>query len=133
MSTIFFLIIQNLSFLNLPKLHLSQNIPIAPRTHSNAHPTTFTKVNHNTRGLCWSGKSQCEVEVKPTHKHGTITARDTYGFTRNLPKCVGTECLCESAYFQMPFNTDEINLIYHFREQIKAETCAKLTATAKRN
>lgn len=29
---------------------------------------------------------------------------------------------------QIPFNADEINLIYQFGEQGKAETCAKLSA-----
>ncbi len=73
-------------------------------------------------------KSQCEVEVRQTDNHGTITARDNYELTRNLPKCVGVERLCEGANFQIPFNTDEINLIYQFGEQSKAETCASLSA-----
>ena len=77
-------------------------------------------------------KSQCEVEARQTDNHGTITARDNYGLTRNLPKCVGVEHLCEDAYmhanFQIPFNVDEINLIYQFGEQGKAETCASLSA-----
>ena len=41
---------------------------------------------------------------------------------------VGVERLCEGANFQIPFNTDEINLIYQFGEQGKAETCASLSA-----
>ena len=45
---------------------------------------------------------------------------------------MGVERLCEGANFQIPFNTDEINLIYQFGEQSKAETCAELTATTKR-
>ena len=73
-------------------------------------------------------KSQCEVEVRQTDSHGTITARDNYELTRNLPKCVGVERLCEGANFQIPFNADEINLIYQFGEQGKAETCASLSA-----
>ena len=35
---------------------------------------------------------------------------------------------CEGANFQIPFNADEINLIYQFGEQNKAETCASLSA-----
>ena len=31
-------------------------------------------------------------------------------------------------HFQIPFNADEINLIYQFGEQSKAETCASLSA-----
>ena len=81
-------------------------------------------------------KSQCEVEVRQTDSHGTITARDNYELTRNMPKCVGVERLCDDAYmhanFQIPFNADEINLIYQFGEQNKAETCAEITATTKR-
>ena len=73
-------------------------------------------------------KSQCEVEVRQTDSHGTIIARDNYELTRNLPKCVGVERLCEGANIQIPFNTDEINLIYQFGEQGQAETCASLTA-----
>ena len=73
-------------------------------------------------------KSRCEVEVRQTDNHGTITARDNYELTRNLPKCVGVERLCEGANFQIPFNADEINLIYQFGEQGKAETCASLSA-----
>ena len=52
--------------------------------------------------------------------------------TGNLPKCVGMERLCEGANFQIPFNADEINVIYQFGELCKAETCAELTATTKR-
>ena len=73
-------------------------------------------------------KSQCEVEVRQTDSHGTITARDNYELTRNIPKCVGVERLCEGANFQIPFNADEVNLIYQFGEQSKAETCASLSA-----
>ena len=73
-------------------------------------------------------KSQCEVEVRQTDSHGTITARDNYELTGNLPKCVGVERLCEGANFQIPFNADEVNLIYQFGEQSKAETCASLSA-----
>ena len=46
--------------------------------------------------------------------------------------CVGVERLCDDAYMhaniQVPFNADEINLIYQFGEQGKAETCASLSA-----
>ncbi len=73
-------------------------------------------------------KSQCEVEVRQTDSHGIITARDNYELTRNLPKCAGVERLCEGANIQIPFNTDEINLIYQFGEQGKEETCASLSA-----
>ena len=41
---------------------------------------------------------------------------------------MGVERLCEGANFQIPFNTDEINLIYQFGEQGKSETCASLSA-----
>ena len=77
-------------------------------------------------------KSQCEVEVRQTDSHGTITARDNYELTRNLPKCVGVERLCEGTTMQIPFNADEINLIYQFGEQGKAETCAHLFAILPR-
>ncbi|WP_330585241.1 transposon-transfer assisting family protein [Parablautia muri] len=73
-------------------------------------------------------KSQCEVEVRQTDSHGTITARDNYELTRNIPKCVGVERLCESANIQIPFNTDKINLIYQLGEQGKVETCASPSA-----
>lgn len=42
------------------------------------------------------------------HMHRTITARDHYELTRNIPKCVDVECLCEGTNFQIPFNADEI-------------------------
>lgn len=73
-------------------------------------------------------KSQCEVEVRQTDSHGTITARDNYELTGNLPKCVGVERLCEGANFQISFNADEINLIYQFGEQSKLKTCIHLSA-----
>ena len=73
-------------------------------------------------------KSQCDVEVRQTDNHGTITARDNYELTRNIPKCVGVKRLCEGVNFQIPFNADEINLIYQFEEQSKSETCASLSA-----
>ena len=41
---------------------------------------------------------------------------------------MGVERLCEGANIQIPFNADEINLIYQFGEQSKAETCASLSA-----
>ncbi len=101
---------------------------IHSRTHSNAHQTVFTKESDKYQWLVLEQKSQCEVEVRQTDSHGTITARDNYELTGNLPKCVGVERLCEGANFQIPFNADEINLIYQFGEQNKAETCASLSA-----
>ena len=101
---------------------------IRSKTHSNAHQTVFTKESDKFQWLVLEQKSQCEVEVRQTDNHGTITARDNYELTRNLPKCVGVERLCEGANFQIPFNADEINLIYQFGEQSKAETCASLSA-----
>ena len=41
---------------------------------------------------------------------------------------MGVERLCDGANFQIHFNADEINLIYQFGEQNKAETCASLSA-----
>ena len=105
---------------------------IHSKTHSNAHQTVFTKESDKYQWLVLEQKSQCEVEVRQTDSHGTITARDNYELTRNIPKCVGVERLCEGANFQIPFNADEVNLIYQFGEQSKAETCAELTATTKR-
>ena len=70
----------------------------------------------------------CVGAEKQTDSHGTITARDNYELTRNIPKCVSVERLCEDANIQIPFNADEINLIYQFGEQSKAETCAHLSA-----
>ncbi len=73
-------------------------------------------------------KSKSEVEVRQTDRHGTITARDNYELTRNIPKCVGVERLCEGTNIQIPFTADEINLVYQFGESSKAETCANLSA-----
>ena len=101
---------------------------IHSKTHSNAHQTVFTKESDKYQWLVLEQKSQCEVEVRQTDSHGTITARDNYELTRNLPKYVGMERLCEGANIQIPFNADEINLIYQFGEQSKAETCASLSA-----
>ena len=83
---------------------------------------------HKEQWLVLEQKSQCKVEVRQTDRHGTITARDNYELTRNIPKCVGVERLCEGANIQIPFNADEINLIYQFGEQGKTETCASLSA-----
>ena len=101
---------------------------IRSKLHSNAHQSVFTKENDRYQWLVLEQKSQCGVEVRQTDRHGTITARDNYELTRNCPKCVGVERLCEGANFQIPFNDDEINLIYQFGEQGKAETCAHLSA-----
>lgn len=100
---------------------------IRSKTHSNAHQTVFTKESDKYQWFVLEQKSQCEVEVRQTDNHGTITARDNYELTRNLPKYVGVERLCEGAKFQIPFNTDESNLFYQFGEQSKAETCASLS------
>ena len=101
---------------------------IHSKLHSNAHQSVFTKENNKYQWLVLEQKNQCEVEVRQTDRHGTITARDNYELTRNLPKCVGVERLCEGVNIQIPFNADEINLIYQFGEQSKAETCASLSA-----
>ena len=101
---------------------------IRSKTHSNAHQTVFTKENDKFQWLVLEQKSQFKVEVRQTDNHGTVTARDNYELTRNIPKCVGVERLCEGANFQIPFNVDEINLIYQFGEQSKEETCAHLSA-----
>ena len=89
---------------------------IHSKTHSNAHQTVFTKESDKYQWLVLEQKSQCEVEVRQTDSHGTITARDNYELTGNLPKCVGVERLCEGANFQIPFNADKVNLIYQFGE-----------------
>ncbi len=101
---------------------------IHSKLHSNAHQSVFTKENDKYQWLVLEQKSQREIEVRQTDRHGTITARDNYELTRNIPKCVGVERLCEGANIQIPFNADEINLIYQFGEQSKAETCASLSA-----
>ena len=101
---------------------------IRSKLHSNAHQSVFTKENDKYQWLVLEQKSQCEVEVRQTDKHGTITARDNYELTRNIPKCVGVERLCEGTNIQIPFHADEINLIYQFGEKSKAETCASLSA-----
>ena len=105
---------------------------IRSRTHSNAHQTVFTKESDKYQWLALEQKSQCEVEVRQTDNHGTITARDHYELTGDLPKCVGVERSCDDAYmhanFQISFNTDEINLIHQYGGQGKAETCASLSA-----
>ena len=62
---------------------------------SNAHQSVFTKENDKYQWLVLEQKSQCEVEVRQTDRHGTITARDNYELTRNIPKCVGVERLGE--------------------------------------
>ena len=101
---------------------------IRSKTHSNAHQTVFTKETDKYQWLVLEQKSQNQVEVRQTDNHGTITARDNYELTRNIPKCVGVERLCKDVNMQIPFNADEINLIYQFGEQSKAETCANLSA-----
>ena len=72
-------------------------------------------------------KSQSEVEVRQIDNHGTIVARDNYELTKNIPKRVGVERLCKDVNMYIPFNADEINLIYQFGKQSKAETCANLS------
>ena len=101
---------------------------IRSKLHSNAHQSVFTKENDKYQWLVLEQKSQCEVEVRQTDKHGTVTARDNYEWTRNVPKCVGVERLCERTNIQIPFHADEINLIYQFGEKSKTETCASLSA-----
>ena len=101
---------------------------IRSKLHSNAHQSVFTKENDKYQWLVLEQKSQNQVEVRQTDNHGTITARDNYELTRNIPKCVGVERLCKDVNMQIPFNADEINLIYQFGEQSKAETCANLSA-----
>ena len=87
-----------------------------------------TAVDDRYQWLVLEQKSQHDVEVRQTDSHGTITTRDNYELTRNIPKCVGVERLCKDANMQIPFTADEINLIYQFGEQSKAETCAHLSA-----
>lgn len=96
--------------------------------HSQAHQSVFTKESDKYQWLVLEQKSQSEVEVRQTDNHGTITARDNYELTRNIPKCVGVERLCEDANIQIPFTSDEINFVYQFGEPGKAETCANLSA-----
>jgi len=96
--------------------------------HSQAHQSVFTKESDKYQWLVLEEKSQNQVEVRQTDNHGTITARDNYELTRNIPKCMGMERLCRDVNMQIPFNADEINLIYQFGEQEKSETCANLSA-----
>lgn len=79
--------------------HSTTDKYIHSKTYSNAHQTVFTKESDKYQWLVLGQKSQCEVEVRQTDNHGTITARDNYELTGNLPKCVGVERLCEYANF----------------------------------
>ncbi len=79
--------------------------------HSDHNQTVFTKENDRYQWLVLEQKSQCEVEVRKTDRHGIITARDNYELTRNISKCLGVERLCEGVKMQITFNADEINLI----------------------
>ena len=101
---------------------------IYSKLHSNAHQSIFTKETDKNQWLVLEQKNQNQVEVRQTDNHGTITARDNYELTRNIPKCVGVERLCKDVNMQITFNDDEIDLIYQFGEQSKAETCASLSA-----
>ena len=96
--------------------------------HSNEHQTVFTKENDKYQWHVLEQKSQSQVEVRQTDRHGKITARDNYELTGNLPKCVGVGRLCGDGNMQVHFNADEINLICQFGERSKAETCANLSA-----
>jgi hypothetical protein len=88
--------------------------------YSDSNQTVFTKENDRYQWLVLEQKSQHDVEVRQTDSHGTITARDNYELTRNIPNCVSVERLCKDANMQIPFTADEINLIYQFGEQSKA-------------
>ena len=118
--------------MNVINWHLEQQIVdyystthryIRSGQHSNAHQTVFVKEHDRYQWLVLEQKSQSQVEVRQTDRHGKITAWDNYELARNLPKCVGVGRLCEDGNMQIHFNADKINLIYQFGEQGKAETC----------
>ena len=83
-------------------IHYLADKYIHSKLYSNAHQSVFTKENNKYRWLVLEQKSQNQVEVRQTDRHGTITARDNYEFTRNIPKCVSVERLCEGANMQIP-------------------------------
>lgn len=101
---------------------------IRSNRYSDGNQTVFTKEQDRHQWLVLEQKSQYEVEVRQTDRHGKITAWDNYRLTNNLPKCERVERLCENLNVQIPFNDDEINLIYQFGEQSKEETCNSLAA-----
>lgn len=70
--------------------------------YSDSNQTVFAKENDRYQWLVLEQKSQHDVEVRQTDSHGTITARDNYELTRNIPKCVGVERLCKDANMQIP-------------------------------
>ena len=49
--------------------------------HFQAHQSVFTKENNRFQWLVLGQKSQFEVEVRQTDRHGTNTARDNYELT----------------------------------------------------
>ena len=59
--------------------------------YSDSNQTVFTKENDRYQWLVLEQKSQHDVEIRQTDSHGTITTRDNYELTRNIPKCVGVE------------------------------------------
>ena len=83
---------------------------IRSKTHSHAHQTVFTKESDKYQWFVLEQKSQCEIGVRQTNNHGTIIARDNYELTRNTPKCVGMEHLCEGA----SIGQDEISKTHSF-------------------
>lgn len=64
------------------------------------------------------------AEAQSANKTHMVFANGVWG---NIPKCVDVGRLCEDGNKQVHFNADEINIVYQFGEQGKAETCAILS------
>ena len=96
--------------------------------YSDSNQTVFTKENDRYQWLVLEQKSQHDVEIRQTDSHGTITARDNYELTRNIPKCVGVERLCKDANMQIPLLLMKSILSISLGNRAKAETCAHLSA-----
>ena len=112
---------------------------IRSMTHSNAHQSVFTKEIDRYQWLVLEQKSPSEVEVRQTDNHGTITARDNYELTRNIPKCVSVERLCEGANLSaiLPQIKDNqtkqiLSTTLDKLNALSETSCKELTATIKR-
>lgn len=64
------------------------------------------------------------MEIRQTDAQGRITARDSHEIASNTVKCMAVERL--SAEEMVSFNSDEINLIYQFREKSREGTFVSL-------
>lgn len=94
--------------------------------YSDSFQSVYTKPDDKYHWLVAKPIDKNRLEIHQTDEHGVITARDTYESQRNTFRCIDMERLQADGKHRVHFSEDEINLVYQYGQDGKADMIAML-------